>query len=122
MRNIFPLALCIVATLGTTLAASSETILTFQKSVKEQSETSAHEVSIGVGGDYFYVSEDGVTRRYDFRGRRLITTQRDKKTYEDISLFPLIAYRDAEFRNRLMLRDTLGAGGVQYDWFDTFEL
>ncbi len=75
-----------------------------------------------LGNGVFLVKERNITREVDLKNRRVVLINHDEKTFRDVSLYSIIGYRDAEFKNRLLLRSALQAGRVKPDLFDLFEV
>lgn len=65
-----------------------------------------------LGPDYICVQDGDKRDIYDFAKNRLLTLDTSKHTYQDHSLFSVIAFRSAEIRNRMMLSNILNAAGV----------
>ena len=59
---------------------------------------------------------------YDFSRRKIDILDAAHKTYEEYSLYFEIGYREAEFSNRLFMKDALKAGGQVPPEFQPFQL
>lgn len=105
---------------------------TEKKGEAAQEHTLHSEMLVGLGSDYFYVSEGGKKSIYEFTKRRVLYVGDDHKTYQDISLFAIVGFRQAEFQNRLFLKDVMGKAlelskgdktqnGLQENPFNLFE-
>lgn len=78
-----------------------------------------------LGPRYICVQDGDKREIYDFAKNRLLTLDTSKHTYQDHSLFSIIAFRSAELRNRMMLSSILNAAGVSDTGegsFDPFSL
>jgi hypothetical protein len=95
-----------------------------QNEEERESTLSDSEVIVGVGDDYFYIEEGGEKRIFTFDTRRIAYVQPAQKTYQDTSLFSMVAIRSAEFHNRLGLGRIFEAAqiGEGQNPFNRFEL
>ena len=131
------------ATVPTGQSLGTELQLVYEKRTKKvtqsekkgeaaQEQTSNSEILVGLGSNYFYVSEGGKKSIYDFKKRRILYVRDDQKTYAGSSLFSILGFRQAEFQNRLFLKDVFakalepskGGGnqnGLQGNPFNLFE-
>ena len=83
------------------------------KEGKKEEKNSESQIIVGLGNDYFYVSNNGSKRVFDFQRKRIIDIDNTNKVYRDISLFSDIGFRYMEFQNRIFLRDVLNAAAVK---------
>ena len=85
---------------GTTKIAAAPALATTPP-VRRQTRT--REVTVGLGGDYFFLEGEGERTIYNFKTRRIVTLDLSKSTVRDDSLFWIVGFNDAEIRNWLML-------------------
>lgn len=65
-----------------------------------------------IGADFASLSDPARETVYDFRLRRVITIDPVAKTFSNVSLHALVAFRYQELSNRLMLRNVLESAGT----------
>lgn len=83
------------------------------------------EESVVLGTDQISCSKsDGESTQYDFKNKRIRILDSKTKTYVDVSLFPIIGFRDAEVQNRVLLSKILEKSGASLpkDMFDMFSI
>lgn len=66
---------------------------------------------IFLGPDYVCVQEGDTKHIFDFAKNRILSVDLAKRTYQDHSLFSVIAFKSAEMKNRMMLSSVIKAVG-----------
>ena len=92
-------------------------IYSVNKEERDKEKLSHSEIIIGLGEGYFCIVEGPKKTIFDFKKRRVIYLYEDAKIYKDTSLFSIVDYLQAEFRNRLFIRESYKAAGVKDNLF-----
>jgi hypothetical protein len=78
---------------------------------KETSAAAAETISVGIASDYHYISTTDLTRIYDYKLHRILTT-RSANSFVIDSLYADVWFRAMEAKNRVMLRRMLAGANV----------
>jgi tetratricopeptide (TPR) repeat protein len=76
-------------------------------------------LTVVLGDDYVTSVGDHTTSLIDFAGRKIYHLIPPHQLYLTFSLYSVLGFREAELRNRLMMRRALAAGGHKDNPFDT---
>ncbi len=95
-----------------------------RKAKSEPTSTKAEETFVlGTNMLSSYKTENEETQ-YDFKNKRIRLVDNKTKTYVDVSLYPVIGFRDAEMQNRMLLSKVLEQSKVNIpaEMFDAFSI
>jgi hypothetical protein len=84
--------------------------------------TSSSELVVRLEPQRLAIRESAVEAIYDFDRREILWVDHDARTVTHSSLFSDVAFRDAEFANRIMLSQVLSKAGVEHGPFDQTQL
>jgi len=76
-------------------------------------------IQVEIGKQYFRYTEEGTDSIYNFKTRRILTIDKEKKTYQNDSLFINLGFRGYEFQNRQHLAKVLAAASADENLMST---
>jgi hypothetical protein len=95
------------------LQLTEQTVTQPPKGSKQTPASKDFPVRVTLGGKYLSVDAQGTRRIYDFEHRRLYELYLDEKTFEEASLYSVLAFNTLELQNRLRLAAILSSAKVQ---------